>query len=99
MSIEQKRRAAFEAWAAVNGISIVRTSQALAFANGQSRAVGDYIMIESLCSWAAWNAALDSVVIELPNIETDHPIEIEAQADMRSRCREAIESAFLKVKS
>lgn len=49
-------RIKYEAWAKENGISTTRTPQALGFANGQRRAAGDYIMIESLCSHAAWMA-------------------------------------------
>jgi hypothetical protein len=47
----------FEAWATKNGLSITRTNQALMFANGSRRAVGDYIAVESLCAWAAWQAS------------------------------------------
>lgn len=87
MNIEEKRRSAFEA-AFVKQCGFGRLT---ASANADAHAMYYSAL------WA-WNAALESVVIELPNIETDHPIEIEAQADMRSRCREAIESAGLKVK-
>lgn len=49
-------RIGYEAWANKNGISTTRTPQALGFANGQRRNAGDYILIESLCSHAAWMA-------------------------------------------
>lgn len=52
-------RAEFEQWAVSQGLSVTRTYQALMFANGQRRAVGDYIMIETLCAWAAWQASTD----------------------------------------
>lgn len=60
---ERDERAEFEAWAVKNGIATTRTTQALGFANGQRRNAGDYILIESLCSHAAWmaRASLDKV--------------------------------------
>ena len=61
--VERDERAEFEVWAAKNGIATTRTTQALGFANGQRRNAGDYILIESLCSHAAWmaRASLDKV--------------------------------------
>ena len=83
MSIEDKRRAAFYEWFDAEVAPNITGCRAVIFA---------------MCEHG-WNAALDKVLIELPSIETDHPIEIDAQADMRSRCREAIESAGLKVRA
>lgn len=64
--VMERRRQGFEGWASKNGISIVRTNQALGFANGQRRDAGDYIMLEALCAWYAYNVAIDSIEIEMP---------------------------------
>lgn len=88
MSIEEKRRDGFEAaFAKQFGFGRMTAS-----ANDMAGALYGAAM------WG-WDKALDNKAVELPDIETNHPIEIEAQADMRARCREAIESAGLKVKS
>lgn len=54
--VEIDERAAFEAWAKEQGLSVSRTPQALCFYNGMRRATGDYIDLSSLCSYAAWQA-------------------------------------------
>jgi hypothetical protein len=79
-----KMRDEFEEWATKNGISTVRTPQALMFANGQRRAEGDYIMAESICAWAAWQQSRSSLVIELPQRLSwgAYGICVEAQGDL-----------------
>lgn len=90
--VSETRRALFEAWAETNGVSTAVTPQALRFANGQSRHGGDYIMIESLCSWAAFNAALDAVEIELPETHSTNGGDCVVDYE---ECRTAIESTSL----
>lgn len=98
-------REQFEAWATSNGISIVRTPQPLMFASGQRRAEGDYILIESLCAWEAWQASRAAVVVELParaneNLDTGGwPIDPGAARanSIIAGCRRAIEAAGVKV--
>jgi hypothetical protein len=101
MNIE-KMRSEFEEWAAKNGISTVRTPQALMFANGQRRAEGDYIMIESICAWAAWQQSRSSLKIELPqrlSFEMQG-ITVDPQGDLIEYCDTvaAIQSTGVKVK-
>ena len=60
--MNEQMREDYEAWASHNGISIVRCTQGLMFANGQRRAEGDYIAIESLCAWEAWMASQESMI-------------------------------------
>lgn len=95
--ILEARRPVFEAWAVSNSISVTRTPQALAFANGQRRHAGDYIMVESLCSWSSWNCALDSVVIELPTGPSACDVPSTAVCCAIEECRIAIEAAGLAV--
>lgn len=49
-------RAAFEGLAKAQGLSVTRTTQGLAFANGTRRDAGDYIDLLSLVSWHFWQA-------------------------------------------
>lgn len=93
MSIEEKRRAAFESWALKNLYSIKRDGVVVDYANPRTDAL-----------WSALNAALDSVVIELPKaFETygtlgfgggDPDLSLDPDEVIK-----AIESAGLKVKS
>jgi hypothetical protein len=71
--MSEQMREEFEAWASKNGISIVRCSQALMFANGSRRAVGDYIATESLCAWEAWLAKPDGALTDEGTIP-EHPL-------------------------
>lgn len=90
MSIEEKRRAAFEAHiAAQQGIS--EKASGLWFSkypNGCYKSG----LVESL--WRNWNAAMDSVVIELPASITTMAGPVFYAIDVRA----TIESAGLKVK-
>jgi hypothetical protein len=101
MNIEQMREE-YEAWAIKSGLSTVRTPQALMFANGQRRAAGDYIMIESICAWEAWQQSRASLVIELPqrlSFEMQG-ITIDPKGDLIEYCDTvaAIQSTGVKVK-
>ena len=58
MTIENKRRELFEAWSAENsGASLDRDCR------------GGYLSFSSMQLWAAFNAALDAVVIRMPDEE------------------------------
>jgi len=94
--MSEQIREEFEAWARHNGISTVRTPSALMFANGQRRAEGDYIMVESLCAWESWKASRTSLLVELPEA-------YENDADghwliRRAEAKQMIEAQGLKVK-
>lgn len=55
MSIEEKRRAAFEAWLELAGFDVERF-----------HCINGYRGNEQMAAWEAWNAALDSICVELP---------------------------------
>lgn len=76
MNIEEKRRMAFEAWF---------QSEML------PRITGSHAIVRAMCE-KGWNAALDSVVIELPDPRCD------SQESYMRRVEQAIESSGLKVK-
>lgn len=101
MSIEEKRREGFEDWASKKGLSLSRY--------GIYR---EYAFILTEKSWASWNAALDSVVIELPEEDPrgfgpgdcgdgrpsfEQQLAADCNCVLRE-CKQAIESAGLKVK-
>jgi hypothetical protein len=94
-----KMREQFEAAAKSQGLSLARTQQALRFANGTSRAAGDYVALETLCAWWAWQASREAVVVELPklNPEMFQPDVIFGHEKARAEAREAIEVHGLKV--
>lgn len=83
MSIEEKRRAAFEA-----------SYEGKANFERNHWHPDFYAELPTRDKWGAWNAALDSVVIELPQ---DNYYEDAASVALDD-CRHAIESAGLKVK-
>lgn len=82
-----KMREQFEAAAKSQGLSLARTQQALRFANGTSRAAGDYVALETLCAWWAWQASREAVVVDLGDMEWLH----------HDEARERIEASGLKV--
>lgn len=93
MSLEDKRRDGFEAWYCEDFYRLhgfpARHIEAM---RGES---GDYIAHPALHGkWIGWNAALDSVVIELPDEWTTNVGRMLTPPAVRS----AIESAGLKVK-
>lgn len=81
MSIEEKRREGFEAWFQAEMLPRITGSQAI---------------VRAMCE-KGWNAALDSVVIELPSAEGKSIPAGEALV-LHSATVKAIESAGLKVK-
>lgn len=83
-----KMREQFEAAAKSQGLSLARTQQALRFANGTSRAAGDYVALETLCAWWAWQASREAVVVELPGTEWFGEYSQEAARVMRDGCAE-----------
>lgn len=99
-SVIEARRAKFEAWSAENsGASLQRDCR------------GGYLSFSSMQLWAAYNAALDSLVIELPGIpEWRKDSEIrgsqlrpdlllkEGEEYGIRQCRQAIEKAGVKTK-
>lgn len=94
----EKMREEFEVWATASGISIVRTNQALMFANGQRRAVGDYIMVESVCAWAAWQAARATIKINLPSHQRIFLFAYTGQ-EVRDICIDELQAAGVAVES
>lgn len=88
MTIEEKRRELFEAWAEGRGLDLYCSK------------TGIYEETETLWAWSAWRAALDAVVIELP--ETIgvyfHPESDREQAFDPDDVRAAIESTGLGLK-
>lgn len=81
MSIQEKRREGFEAWFQAEMLPRITGSQAI---------------VRAMCE-KGWNAALDSVVIELPKDVTN--VTWPAYEQARDDILGAIESAGLKVKS
>jgi len=88
MSIEEKRREGFEAWYKDN---VYGGSEYLAL-KWLVREGSGYLHADPSDAWDHWNAALDSVVIELPE-------EVTLLDSNVCMVVEAIESAGLKVKS
>jgi hypothetical protein len=70
--ITEIRRAGFEAWANTVGLSVTRASQGMMFANGRRVPAGGYVLFESVTAWMAYNAALGSVVVDLPKPYQNH---------------------------
>lgn len=56
--------------------------------------LGKYFDAHGQGAWWAWNAALDSAVVELPDVYDFH-----STSGMRRGCAEAIERAGLRVRS
>lgn len=94
MSIEQKRRELFEAWAATN--------QWLAASEEELRLDefdGGFMGIEVHSAWVGFQAALDLVEIELPNGFTHHGgSDFTAYVMDADQVVEAIESTGLGIK-
>lgn len=87
-------RGQFEAAAKLQGLSVTRTSQALMFANGHRRAVGDYIALETLTAWWGWQASRQALEIKLPEPHWFGEVEIFSSDEVLG----AIEAAGLQVK-
>ncbi|WP_085638033.1 MULTISPECIES: hypothetical protein [unclassified Pseudomonas] len=106
--MNDKMREEFETAARAQGLPLARTHQPLRFANGHSREAGDYIALETLCAFWAWQASREALVIVLPPapnepedpedaIDDSHLDAFHAAIRMRSDCQQSIESAGLKV--
>lgn len=81
MTIEEKRRELFESYAKQRDLSVIRANEGYMFGNSAE-------------AWAAFNAALDAVVIDLPpDWDTGHEIVIETTEIYR-----AIQSTGLGLK-
>lgn len=81
----ERRREAFEAWAL----------EKMYFQNPIARwQQGDYVIPATHVAWLAWNAALDSAVVELPDVQAATDI-----AYFNADVVDAIERAGLRVKS
>ena len=91
-----KMREQFEVAAKSQGLSLTRAQQALRFANGTSRADGDYVALETLCAWWAWQASRESMVVELPSLQCLRVNEYDYQEAL-NQCRAAIKAQGLKV--
>lgn len=96
MSIQDKRREAFEDWYAKQfNIETGRTLDPKEFERLRGDE-GNYRRYPSLRGkWEGWNAALDSVEIELPGLFIQQPEKLYPTRWLL----DAIESAGLKVKS
>lgn len=96
-----KMREQFEAAAKSQGLSLARTQQALRFANGTSRAAGDYVALETLCAWWAWQASRECLVVELPGTVRAYPHSCADREEYMwpEEVCEAIEAVGLKVAS
>lgn len=83
MTIQEQRRKAFEEWLDSAGFEVRRYHH-----------IPGYHGNEQMAAWEAWNAAIDSVCVELPKPERltdDDTYAIEL-------CREAIHAAGVKTK-
>ncbi len=95
MSIEEKRREAFEAWAKLHGLDRIGKIAGYTGRVADHPAMGGY--------WHGWNAALDSVEIELPTPEESYGSMGEGMGDPwlsydMDAVKAAIEACGLKVK-
>lgn len=101
MSIQEQRRAAFEDWYVASALANCPelTEDHTRDAVKHYRGEGDYAGNSSMRdAWWGWSAALDSVVIELPDsseVVGDYSREVYRHA--RDEFIEAIEAAGLKV--
>ena len=97
MTIEEQRRKSFEMWCK-------RTRPVLSTLMGWQPGTRDkYQNSVTSKAWSAWNAALDSVVIELPNPEISYGCMGEGMGDGwesygAEEVREAIHAAGVKTK-
>lgn len=91
MTIQEQRRANFEVFMTDLGWGVRRMT-------GSGREFYDDTTTQ--VAWRAWNAALDSVVIELPknDLGTQGEDRWKAKEVARNECRRSIESAGIKVK-
>lgn len=93
MSIEEQRRAAFDVWHKAEQEAGWQ-SALREFGLSPEPMPEEFLQAAKILHWRIWNAALDSVVIKLPEFAFDY-----SYNDGIDACREAIEAAGLKVKS
>jgi len=86
-SIQEARRAAFEAWAAQRRYPLQRDGVVVCYA---ARCTDE--------AWDAWNAALDSVEVKLPEVEYFGDYWSGGYAIKKEDVAEAIQAAGIKVK-
>jgi hypothetical protein len=96
----EARREAFEAWHCERFKTEYQTGQPT---RDKHNGVYDdyYGPADEQERWLMWNAALDSVVVELPKIEFDDDMnkaEWSAIKSTRRACREAIHAAGIRTK-
>lgn len=97
-------REQFEALATAQGLSVVRTKQALMFANGSQRRPGDYIDWGTHTAWWGWQASRQALEIKLAARLNENTQSYERDlANMAFNeavddCREAVEAAGVRVK-
>ena len=90
MSIQEQRRKSFEAFATNDG----KWPQAIRLGSD-----GQYALMQTHQDWLTWNAALDSVVIELPeHYWLDVGMIDSVRCFEAGDVEDAIEAAGLKVK-
>lgn len=90
-TVEQARRALFEAW-------ICKCGRAVGFGTYIKNGVIKYSDPSTDIAWAAFNAALDAVEIELPAIAFDDDMNKSTWIGIKSaisECRSAIQSLNL----
>lgn len=107
MSIQEQRRAKFEAWVRREWPEAPLHHVRDALPKDHPR-YGEYVTETIQRAWVGWSAALDSVEIELPvPVEPECPEDAiddswmdayNAELRLLKRCAMAIESATLKVK-
>ena len=84
MTIQEQRRKAFEEWLDSAGFEVRRYHH-----------IPGYHGNEQMAAWEAWNAALDSVCVTLPGLESWNDDERHIAI---AECREAIHAAGVKTK-
>lgn len=90
MSIQEQRRKAFEVWVTDGG----KYPKAARLSSD-----GEYALMSTYQNWLTWNAALDSVVIELPEeVQIDVGMIDSVGFFEADEVRDAIEAVGLKVK-
>lgn len=94
----EARRKAFEVWAEISGLNVTRSTVDMMFGSGERVGAGEYFQPTKL-TWQAWQAALDSVVVELPEPANPEYHEGDDQHNITLEdCRNAIHAAGIKAK-
>lgn len=95
MRIEEQRRSMFEdKFGKILGTEKAGDLHTAFYRDSDGRYFRNYVH----AAWISWNAALDSVVIELPDtVANTGTLTSTAVLGYKRECREAIEAAGLKV--